>query len=329
MKKSPIPRPGVYETYWQFAAERQAVFERRLAGEPGPWTRDPILREYKFCNVFRASDRVSQYMIRHVCYQEPMPSPNDAVFQIVAFRTFSWPPTWEGMRVLLGRYPTLEDLRSGAFEDALSDLRSTGAKLYTGAFILCANDAFGRGLKHLNHVELFRRMFLVDRASERILSAGSLREVFEILKSFPLFGDFMAYQTAIDLNYSPLLSFSEDEFTVAGPGALRGIRKVFESTGGMSPSEVIMWMVDHQEEEFERLGLAFDGLLGRRLHAIDAQGLFCETDKYCRLAFPELAVERKRMKARFVETPKRIDYFFPPKWGLDDEKVSRSASVEQ
>ena len=68
MKRSPKPRSGIYEYYWYFASERQAAFQRRVAGAPGPWTDDRILQEYKFCNVFRASDRVSQYMIREVCY---------------------------------------------------------------------------------------------------------------------------------------------------------------------------------------------------------------------------------------------------------------------
>jgi len=323
MARTPIPRPDVYETYWYLAAERQAIFERRLSGRPGPWTADPILQEFKFCNVFRATDRVSQYMIRTVCYPETPVPPDDAIFQIVAFRTFSWPPTWEAIKDALGRYPTLEDLADGSFEKALTSLHATGTKLYTGAFILCANDAFGRGLKYLNHIELFRHMFLEDGASQRILAASSLSEVFDVLRSYPLFGDFMAYQTAIDLNYSSYVNFSENEFTKAGPGALRGIQKVFVSTSGLSPTEIIMWMVENQEKEFERLGLVFNGLWGRPLHAIDAQGLFCETDKYCRLAFPELASQRKRMKAKFSETPKRIDYFLPPKWEIE-ERVSSS-----
>ena len=40
-----------------------AIFELRADGGPGPWTDDPILQRYKFCNTFRASDRVSQYLI--------------------------------------------------------------------------------------------------------------------------------------------------------------------------------------------------------------------------------------------------------------------------
>jgi hypothetical protein len=65
------------------------MFARRVAGEPGPWTGDPILRAFKFCNVYRAADRVSQYMIRDVCYHDQPCTDEDRLFQIVAFRTFS------------------------------------------------------------------------------------------------------------------------------------------------------------------------------------------------------------------------------------------------
>jgi hypothetical protein len=77
-------------------------------------------------------------------------------------------------------------------------------------------------------------------------------------------------------------------------------------------------MTERQEEELARLGLPFSGLWGRPLHAIDCQGLFCETDKYCREAAPELASARKRIKARFTSTPEPVRLFFPPKWSIND-----------
>ncbi|MGH3829458.1 MAG: nucleotide kinase domain-containing protein [Pseudonocardiaceae bacterium] len=319
MKSAPVPRRRAYDLYWYFASERQAAFERRVSGEQWPWTRDPILREFKFCNVYRAADRVSQYMIREVCHHSESCTPVDRLFQIVAFRTFSKIETWTAVRDFLGHFPTLDDLSDEGFTKSLSHAKECNGGLYTGAFILCATNAYGQTFKHLNHIELFRHMFLHDQLGDRLLSAGSLREVYELLHGYPLMGDFMSYQTTIDLNYSDLINFSENEFTKAGPGALRGVMKVFESLGDYTPTDVILWMVDHQEEEFERLGLRFDGLWGRPLHAIDCQGLFCETDKYCREAIPELASARKRIKARFSVTQKPIELFFPPKWGINDK----------
>src|SRR6218665_2264151 len=138
MSKAPIPRPGVYELYWKFAYERQKAFEARAAGLPGPWTDDQIIQEYKFCNVFRAADRVSQYMIRNVCYNQERSNPIDRLFQIVAFRIFSKIQTWDSLVCKLGQSPTLDTLVDGSFERALNDIKNEVGKLYTGAFILCA-----------------------------------------------------------------------------------------------------------------------------------------------------------------------------------------------
>lgn len=315
---SPTPRPDAFDIYWQFAHERHRIFQSRLTQQAGPWTDDPILKTYKFCNVYRAADRVSQYMIRNVCYGSDDITAADRVFQIVAFRTFSNIATWDSLTMLLGRAPVIEDLRSGRLEAALTGIRDSDRRLYTGAFILCATNAYGRGLKHLNHVELFRHMFIQTTLAEEILEAPTLATVYALLHRYPLMGDFMSYQVAIDINYSELINFSENDFTQPGPGALRGIKKVFASTGGMTPSDIVMWMVDHQEIEFERLGLTFDGLWGRPIQAIDAQNLFCETDKYCREALPELASARTRIKAKFVEAAEPVSLFFPPKWKIND-----------
>jgi hypothetical protein len=323
VKRPPVPRPRIYDLYWYFASERQQMFQRRIAGEPGPWTSDPILREFKFCNVYRAADRVSQYMIRDVCYHDEPCTDEDRLFQITAFRTFSKTGTWQTVRDILGRYPVLDDLADGSFGNALDQARQRNGGLYTGAFILCATDAYGQSAKHRNHVELFRHMFLHDQLGRRLRAVGSLRAVHELLHGYPLMGDFMSYQTTIDLNYSALIGFSENEFTQPGPGALRGIKKVFEDPGDYTPAEIVRWMTEQQHDEFARLGLLFTGLWGRPLHAIDCQGLFCETDKYCRQAAPELASARKRIKARFTPTSEPIRLFFPPNWGINDKLPSQ------
>jgi len=316
----------VYELYWTFASRRQAAFERRMAGMAAPWTEDPILQTFKFCNVFRAADRVSQYMIRDVAYEVDAGDAADRIFQIVAFRTFSNIDTWEGVKEVLGRAPRLSDLASGAFETALDRTKARTGRLYTGAFILCATKAFGHDEKHRNHVALFRHMFFEKDLAKRVLGANSLEGLVVQLQTFPLIGPFMAYQTAIDLNYSELLGFDENDYTQAGPGALRGLKKAFVELGDYSPSDTIRWMVDRQEQEFSRLGLPFSGLFGRPLHAIDCQGLFCELDKYCREAVPSLLSNRSRIKARFAPVARLPDLFFPPKWGITGKLQSENAS---
>lgn len=317
-KRAPIPRPGIYNLYWKFAYERQKAFEARVAGKPAPWSDDPIIQEYKFCNVYRAADRVSQFMIRDICYNPEKTNAVDRLFQIIAFRIFSNIETWLLLKNKLGQSPTLDNLANGSFEEALNQIKNEIGKLYTGAFILCATDAYGRKLKHLNHVELLKDMFLNQSLGEKILKANSLEEIYLLIHTFPLMGNFMSYQIAIDLNYSEFVNFSEDNFTKAGPGALRGIKKIFQDRNGLSAEEIIMWMVDNQETEFARLNYKFSGLYGRRLHAIDCQNIFCETDKYCRVVVPKLKSTRTKIKAHFHKSLKPLELYFPPKWKIND-----------
>src|SRR5688500_966390 len=70
----------VFFAYWKFAAERQQIFFRRLRGEAGKPTSDPILLRYKFTNAYRASDRVSQYLIGNVIYRKDLPTSTAEVF---------------------------------------------------------------------------------------------------------------------------------------------------------------------------------------------------------------------------------------------------------
>src|SRR5215467_3109114 len=45
-----------------FAKERYAIAQRRAAGQKPPWTEDPILRDYRFCNVYREDDKVTAWI---------------------------------------------------------------------------------------------------------------------------------------------------------------------------------------------------------------------------------------------------------------------------
>lgn len=318
-----VVRPEVHDTYWRFAAKRHEIFLKRARDYPAPWSDDPVLRRYKFCNTFRAADRVSQYLIREVIHGGLAGdlSAEDVFMRIVLFRLFSKEATWAALEEATGgvRRSTLDVETLG---DLLAKMRSQ-QPIYTAAFILATPSAYGHKAKHRNHLALVADMFRKRRLGTKLGRARSLEDVFHALTAYPMIGPFLGYQIATDLNYSEHLDFDEDDFTVPGPGALRGIAKVFSDRGGLTPQQLIMRMVDRQGEEFDRLGLKFDGLFERPLKAIDCQGLFCETDKYSRVAFPELKSNRVRIKQEFRPTTAPFFLFFPPKWGIN--KKVRSA----
>lgn len=315
IKPSPI-----FDTYWQYAAERQQVFMKRKSGVSFPWTDDDILLKYKFTNVYRASDRVSQYLIKEVIYcggSGNVFSPEDTFFRIILFKLFNKIETWE---YLESELETI-DLKSYSFDSyyfLLNSLLEEGKRIYSAAYIMPSGTSFGCNRKHGNNLRLLELM-MSEHLVTKISKARNLMELYELLLSFPSVGKFLAFQYAIDLNYSDLCDFSEMDYVVAGPGAKSGISKMFLDTNGYSDEYIIQLMAENQEEEFKRLGLKFEYLGKRKLQLIDCQNIFCEVDKYTRVAFPDYkGNNRSRIKQHFTPNlAQPIEYFYPPKWGIN------------
>jgi hypothetical protein len=318
---APAKISEVYESYWRFAAERQAMFFRRARGEIRPWTDNPVLGVYKFTNAYRASDRVSQYLIRHVIYRDDLPrSPREVFFRILLFKLFNKIETWELLEQAFGAI-TFEDYRFAHYDVVLSRAMQTGQRIYSAAYIMPpGSQSFGRSAKHQNHLLLLESM-MADRLPERMAQTPTMQGGFEKLRGYPTVGDFLAYQFITDINYSELTDFSEMDFVVPGPGARDGLRKCFVDPGGLNEPELIRLVADLQEKEFERLGLDFQTLWGRRLQLIDCQNLFCEVDKYARVAHPSVLgrTGRVRIKQKFEATPEPLNLFYPPKWKLNNK----------
>jgi hypothetical protein len=316
------PTP-VFDTYWRFAAERHRVYEARLAGQPGPWTLDPIISAHRFTNCFRAADRVSQYLINAVLYTGSQ-EPEDVVTRALLFKFFNRISTWQALTDVVGEV-SAETFDVARFDRVLSARFSEGERLYSAAYVV-PPPRLGAERKHTNHLLLLQRM-LDDGVVQRLQESSSMKASFEALRAYPAMGDFLAYQFLIDLNYSEVLSFSEMEFVVPGPGARDGLRKCFGDQARGVEAELIRYMAETQDEHFARLGLTFRGLNGRPLQLIDCQNLFCEVDKYSRVAHPDIAgySGRSRIKQRFAATHEPQTAWFPPKWGINTERRSAVA----
>jgi thymidylate kinase len=316
-----------YDSYWRFAVERQRIFFCRLAQSPPPWTQDPILQQYRFTNAYRASDRVSQYLINNVIYSGSY-SVRDMVFRILLFKIFNRIGTWEYLERKFGEL-SANEFRPARYSAALDSAFARGERLYSAAYIMPSgprSDRFER--KHHFHMALLKRM-LDENLPERLADARSMEEAFELLRSYPSIGNFLAYQYVSDINYSTVTNFSEMEFVVAGPGAKSGIQKCFADTAGLTDSDVVRLLADRQQIEFERLGLSFPSLWGRPLQLIDCQNLFCEVDKYSRVAHPELIGSgRNRIKQKFHPLEDEITIWYPPKWRLN-KLVAKGVSYVQ
>jgi hypothetical protein len=304
----------VFDTYWRFAQARQEIYHRRVAGWDLTSTADEILSTYKFTNAYRAADRVSQFLIREVIYNGDQ-SPKNLFFRILLFKIFNKIDTWELLVDTLGNLswsPGIIPQISALLNESLH----RGIRIYSAAYIMPSGGGkYPR--KHDAHLALVRKM-MDERLYGQIHESRTMEKAFALLRSQPMLGDFLAYQFVTDLNYSELCDFREDEFVVPGPGARDGIRKCFPDLPMRLAPDAIKAVCVAQDREFAERGLAFRDLWGRALQLIDCQNLFCEVDKYSRIAHPEIEgiSGRTRIKQQFrpkgpIEKP-----FFPPKWNL-------------
>jgi hypothetical protein len=320
IRKLKKPRVSkVYKTYWEFASKRQDIFFKKFHNEPSPWTEDKILNQYKFTNVYRATDRVSQYLIRNVIYKGSQ-KPDEVFFRILLFKIFNRISTWESLKSKLGDI-TFKEYSFRKYNKVLSELMENKARIYSAAYIMASGrSTFGYERKHQNHLRLIELM-IKDHTPLMLQKAKTMSEAYTLLHSYPTIGDFLAYQYATDINYSTLTNFSEMEFVKAGPGAKDGISKCFEDFGEYSFEDIIRLMADQQEQEFANRKIKFKKLWGRNLQLIDCQNIFCEVDKYSRVAHPQVRGNstRTRIKQKYVVNGKEsIELYFPPKWGINN-----------
>ena len=151
---------AVFQTYWRFAAARQAIYLARLRDSPLPWTGDEVLRAYRFTNVFRASDRVSQFLISEV-QRAPEISTDltSVVFRTLLFKIFNREDTWLNLESKIGTV-TWQNYDFDHYCSVLNEASSFGP-IYSAAYMM-ASPRLGENRKHANHLRLVETMMRED-----------------------------------------------------------------------------------------------------------------------------------------------------------------------
>lgn len=314
-----IPNDNVLRYYFYFMQERMEIFWRKCEGKE-MLTHDPILREYKFTNVYRACDRVSQYLIRNVIYKDlDLYTPEDVILRVLVFKIFNKIETWEYLCKEYG------DITMNHFDVDricfLLSLRRNNFPIFNNAYMMTGSDRRYDYLefKHEKWLTMVETEFIGKGIINNVLESKTLEEVFKLLESCTFIGGFLAYQYAIDFNYTPYVNFSENSFVKAGIGAIRGIKKCFISYG-RNYEDAIFYIQQNLHELRKKYGYDnFKSLPGHEPTLIDLQNCFCETDKFLRVKMPELQVDNVRIKQHYKPIPREINYQFPDKWGINDK----------
>jgi len=208
--------------FFDYARERYSILLRRCAGEPAPWTTDPVLSTWRFTNVFREDDKTTTWFREHI--RDPLRHFPRVMVATIAFRAFNRIETGE----LLKPFLLKEDYNLRAWRETLLEYRGPDMlPLVTGAYIIKTPP---------NMTKLDGVLWIIEQAKLRepqLLqwhwntghADRSQRGLWEIIRKFPYMGDFTAAEVACDLIHTDILEDANDlmTWTNPGPGCAAGI----------------------------------------------------------------------------------------------------------
>jgi hypothetical protein len=256
-----------------FIAEREAIRRRREAGQPFPWTDNPILRDYRFCNIDREHDRVTKGIT--ALYREPYrDDPNLWFALLVSRRAVNWP----GTLAELG-YPV--PWNPERFKDVIRSRQASGQKAYEAqAYKVMVSGQAGE------QADLITRRVLTPMWEQRSYyqprTGDTLASFATRLSEGPFMGGFYAGQIIADLKYVQLRDAADWwTFAVSGPGSRRGLDRVMGREPRKYWSETA-WYAEFRQL-YESTKQRIHEVTGLCLDAQNEQNALCEFDKFCRL----------------------------------------------
>lgn len=276
LTKSPI------DHWLHWIQERESIRLKKAAGEPKPWTTDPILQQYRFCNVRRMDDKVSQWLLKN-WYEPYFDHPNMLVACTLA-RHFNLPSALGTLTKIVFELEQSHVLKT--VKITMQALKKKGYNIFNAAYMV-------RGIG-----EADKTTMVTDRVcaplflKPPVLDTQSMEACVNALLPYWGFSHFMAGQVVADLRHAVSGHWSDAKtWAPIGPGSRRGMNRLLGR-----PTKAPM-----QQEQFIELlagiiRIGKDNLpksITDRLEAIDWQNTLCEGDKYMRTVSGESKPKQK------------------------------------
>lgn len=273
------------EALRHWVKEREATRIRKESGAPGPWTDDPIIAKYRFCNVRREDDTVTVWVRKQI--REPYADHPNLWFMLAISRWINWVPTLEEL-ITTGTglaWPDHPDFSLGIFKEVLHSRVSRGEKVFTGAYTINAPPT--KGASKIDYVADTvlgavwrgeRRPHIADILTGSV-PKPSLRGIHMALSKYQGWGAFMTYQVIVDLRFTRYLRHAEDVATwaAAGPGTVRGLNRIAgrQFDRALDQGQALQEMRTLYKTIRDETAVDMD--------FSDVPNILCETDKYCRV----------------------------------------------
>jgi hypothetical protein len=266
------------EVFLYWIKERESIRMMKEAGMPRPWTADPILQQYRFCNVRRMDDRVSQWLFNN--WYTPNYGDRNMLAAVAFARFINLPSSLELVTDLFfGKAGLSPDIDWGKVITVLRKHKAAGNTVFNGAYMVRGND----GVDKIECVVDYYVRPMLEKGVRGLPDFGSSMEaVWKAVVDCYGYGGFMAGQIVADLRWATPGAWG-DKHTWApmGPGSKRGMNRYLglDPDKGMDQDKFLGRLRRLMMETMSRLPVG----LASRLEAIDYQNCLCEFDKYMRV----------------------------------------------
>lgn len=266
--------------YW--VKEREALRLRKDVLElPAPWTDDPIIGKYRFCNVRREDDRVTVWINENI--RKPFAGHPYLWLMLCIARQINWP---ESLAELIdgGTGWPGDDFDPSMMAHVLNERKSLGGKIYTGAYMISAPATKGADKQTYIAETVIGALWYARETFDQYLTptettAPLIEGMHALLSSFNGWGPFMAYQAVVDMRFTPLLENAADResWCAAGPGTIRGLNR-------LHGRDVKYALPQPQARaEIRKIWECIRQETGVNMDFSDVPNCLCETDKYLRV----------------------------------------------
>jgi hypothetical protein len=219
-------------TFPGFMRERHEIWVRRQRpGNAWPWTYDPVLQEFRFCNVYRELDTVTIWVRKNI--REPFADHPNLWFMLAAARQVNYPAMLEELIADKKAWPTMKlgKWDPERFRTVMNARKARGEQIYTGAYMLTnVLDKKADGPHDKPHFTAYKCLGSLVPLEQAVHAAAhkSMTDTHKVLRTGYGWGGFLAYEVCCDMRWSRYGERWMDRaaFCHAGPGALRGLNRV-------------------------------------------------------------------------------------------------------
>lgn len=295
-KSNPVLNRRSLIYLYNFIRRRYEIhIKKDVLKEDPPWTTDPVLRNFRFTNIRREHDKESKWVIGHIT-NNPELSYEDKLLNVILFRLYNKHETAEliSMPFKFSQIPDWNpEWYRNLFEAAL--VKDPKQVFFTAAFHTVGMKNTLKKVTGESYAPMrilkFIKILINEGLVDDIKACVNQQEVYQTLTDYNGIGRFLAYQFYVDMTYIAEFPFSENEFTVAGPGCVKGLNHLFENRDGMTYEECLFWLRDNLDRLFvEELGKDWDAKRvfwdlpeeDRCFNVMSLENCFCELSKYIR-----------------------------------------------